>query len=374
MAWKAGPKGGNMKKFITLTLGIVMTLSLAACGGQNSATGNSDAQSATEAQTSAGESAAETGTEAAPEENTESSAENAGSIGETPETVTIQSLNAEGAEVDLEVPYDPQRIAILDMASLDILDSLGVGDRVVGSAQTSLDYLQDYVTNENVSNLGTIKEADMEAVMACEPDIIFIGGRLSASYDALSEIAPVVYLATDTDLGVVESVRKNASTIASIFGLEDQVDTLMADFDSRIEALAAFAEGKTAIIGMCTSGSFNVLGNDGRCSLIGREIGFENVGVDADVDTSTHGNEASFEFVVEKNPDYIFVMDRDAAIATEGAQLAQEIMENELVMGTDAYKNGNIVYLANPAVWYTAEGGITALDVMLSDLESELLQ
>ncbi len=169
-------------------------------------------------------------------------------------------------------------------------------------------------------------------------------------------------------------MRKNASTIATIFGLEDQVDALMADFDSRIEALAEFAEGKTAIIGMCTSGSFNVLGNDGRCSLIGREIGFENIGVDADVDTSTHGNEASFEFVVDKNPDYIFVMDRDAAIATEGAQLAQEIMENELVMNTDAYKNGHRIYLAHPAVWYTAEGGISALDVMLSDLESELLQ
>lgn len=209
--------------------------------------------------------------------------------------------------------------------------------------------------------------------MACEPDVIFIGGRLSASYDALSEIAPVVYLSTDTELGVVESVRKNAQTIASMFGLESQVDALMADFDSRIDALTAFAEGKTAIVGMCTSGSFNVLGNDGRCSIIGREIGFENVGVDADVDTSTHGNEASFEFVVEKNPDYIFVMDRDAAIATEGAQLAQEIMENELVMGTEAYKNGNVIYLAHPAVWYTAEGGVTALDIMLSDLESELL-
>ena len=32
--------------------------------------------------------------------------------------------------------------------------------RVVGSAQTSLEYLQSYVTDENVSNLGTIKEAD----------------------------------------------------------------------------------------------------------------------------------------------------------------------------------------------------------------------
>ena len=34
---------------------------------------------------------------------------------------------------------------------------------------------------------------------------------------------------------------------------------------------------------------------------------------------------------------------------------------------------GNIVYLAHPAVWYTAEGGISALDIMLQDLESELL-
>ena len=290
---------------------------------------------------------------------------------ETPATVTITSLDASGAAVELEVPYDPQRIAILDMAALDILMSLGLGDRVVGSASTSLSYLQDVVTREGVANLGTIKEADLEAVMACEPDVIFIGGRLSGSYDALNEIAPVVYLSTDSETGVVESVRRNATTIASMFGLEAQVEDLMAGFDERIAALNAFAEGKTAIVGLVTSGSFNVLGSDGRCSIISVEIGFENLG-DGDV-TATHGNESSFELIVELDPDYMFVLDRDAAIATEGAQLAQEIVENELVMGTDVYANGNIVYLANPAVWYTAEGGITALDIMLSDLESELL-
>ena len=104
--------------------------------------------------------------------------------------------------------------------------------------------------------------------------------------------------------------------------------------------------------------------------MISVEIGFDNLG-DGDV-TSTHGNESSFELIVELNPDYIFVLDRDAAIATEGAKLAQEIVENELVMETDAYKNGHIVYLAHPTVWYTAEGGITALDIMLQDLESAL--
>lgn len=343
------------KRIAALMLAAAVSVGLAACGNNASDTTSSASVRTedTSGDTSASSDSAETQ-----------------ELEAVPETVTIKSLNANQEEIDLEVPYNPERIAILDMASLDILDSLGVGGRVVGSAQTSLDYLQDYVTADGISNLGTIKEADLEAVMACEPDIIFIGGRLSGSYDALAEIAPVVFLSTDSEAGVVESVRKNASTIASIFGLEDKVDGLMADFDSRISKLAEFASGKTAIVGLCTSGSFNVLGNDGRCSIIGKEIGFSNLG--AGETTSTHGNESSFETIVEKNPDYIFVMDRDAAIGTEGAQLAQDIVENELIMGTDAYKNGHIVYLEHPAVWYTAEGGIHALNIMLEDLETAL--
>lgn len=346
----------NMKKAILLMQAGVMSLSLMACAASNdSATVGSPALESAETVV--------TDSEAATTETATTEAK---------DTVTITGLNANKEAVELEVPYDPQRIAILEMASLDILDALGVGDRVVATASTSLEYLQDYI-NDDVANIGTIKEADLEAVMACDPDVIFIGGRLASSYEALNEIAPVVFLATDSELGVVESVRNNAMTIASMFGLEDKVDSLMAGFHDRISALQEIAENKTAIVGMCTSGSFNVLGNDGRCSIIGNEIGFENVGVDANIDTSTHGNEASFEFVVQKAPDYIFVLDRDAAISREGAQLAKDIMENELVMSTDAYKNGNLIYLEHPAVWYTAEGGITALDLMLQDLERELI-
>ncbi|BBF43953.1 hypothetical protein lbkm_2641 [Lachnospiraceae bacterium KM106-2] len=36
--------------------------------------------------------------------------------------------------------------------------------------------------------------------------------------------------------------------------------------------------------------------------------------------------------------------------------------------------HNQIVCLENPAVWYTAEGGTTALDTMLSDLESALIK
>ena len=321
-----------VKRFIALTLALAATASLTACSSANNNANSSVASSSISA--------------------------------EQKQSITITSLNANKEEIQLEVPYDAKRIAILDMPSLDIIDNLGLGNRVVGTADTSIEYLTDYV--DKTENLGTIKEADLEAVMSVEPDIIFIGGRLASSYDALSEIAPVVFLSTDTELGVVESIRKNATTIASIFGKETEVDALMADFDERIAKLNEFSAGKNAVIGMCTSGSFNTLGNDGRCSIIGKEIGFTNIASE-DV-TSTHGNESSFELLVDLNPEYMFILDRD-----EGAKLAEEIMNNELVAKTDAYKNDNIIYLAHPSIWYTAEGGITALDYMLSDLESELL-
>lgn len=342
-----------------------MMLGLTACGAAQESGTETKTEQETKVQAAGAETETETGAGARKAEESKE-----GAAGQ-PETVTITSLNGNREQTQLEVPYDPQRIAILDMASLDILDSLGLGDRVVGSADTSISYLKKYVTDEEIENLGTIKEADLEAVMACEPDVIFIGGRLSSSYDALSEIAPVVYLSTDPSVGVVESVRKNAETVASMFGMEEKAEERMEGFDERVKVLSDFAEGKTAVIGMATSGGFNILGDDGRCSLIGREVGFENLG-NGDV-TSTHGNETSFELVVEMAPDYMFVLDRDAAIGREGAKLAQDIVENELVMGTDVYKNGRIVYLAHPEVWYTAEGGINALNLMLEDLEGELL-
>lgn len=285
-------------------------------------------------------------------------------------TVTITTLNGNKEETELTVPYNPQRVAVLDMAVLDMLDNWNLGERVVGMPKGSkIDYLMSYTENEAIANLGTLKEVDMEALMASEPDLIFIGGRLSAQYDALSEIAPVVYLSTDYEIGLLASVKQNAGTVASIFGVEELAKEQTDAFDARIAALAEAAEGKTAIVGLVTSASFNTLGDGSRCSLIGNEAGFENLANDVD---TTHGNESSFELLVEKNPDYIFVLDRDSAIQAEGAQLAQEVMENELVQKTDAYQNNQIVYLT-PTVWYLAEGGITAMDVMLQDLEQAVL-
>lgn len=349
-----------MKKLITLILTLMMTLSLAACG--NSANADS----------AAGNNATVDSTVNEETENNDEESDASEQEAEKPETITVTCLDGNSETVEITVPYDPQRVAVIDFATLDILDNLGLGDRVVGAVNITLDYISSYNDNEAVTNIGTLKEPDMEAIMECEPEVIFMAGRASDYYDALSEIAPVVRLTSDSELGLVESVRKNGKIIASIFGLEDEVDAKLAAYDERIAALAELAEGKTALVGMFSGGSLSLLGNDGRCSIIGTEIGFENIGISEETATATHGNEVSYEFIVDANPDYIFIMNRDAAIGADGADLAKDVIENELVMQTDTYKNGNIIYLENPGVWYTAEGGITALDVMLSDIESAL--
>lgn len=177
-----------MKKMTLLTLAMAAALSLTACG-----------QSAGQAGTTGGQAGETTSSEAASTDTESQSGSGEGKNGdaqasETPESVTVTTLNGNGEKVELEVPYNPERVAILDMAVLDMMDNWDLGAQIVGMPKSSkIDYLMEYNNNEDIVNLGTLKEVDMEALMASEPDVIFIGGRLSAQYDELSKIAPVVY-------------------------------------------------------------------------------------------------------------------------------------------------------------------------------------
>ena len=298
----------------------------------------------------------------------------------TAKTITIEALDANKKRVELDVPYDPQRIAVLDMPALDILDALGLGDRIVGSAKVSIDYLRDYNPDDSdgaIMNLGTVKTADLEKVAACQPDVIFIGGRLASVYNDLEAIAPVVYLAVDYEKGIVESSKSNAETIASIFGREAEVDALFAGFQPRVDALNAVLDDKNALLAMYNSNALALMSSQSQLNIITKELGANNlsdsVGEEA---KASHGEEASWETIITLDPEYMFILDRSTATesADEGVMGVRQVVENDLLKELDVYKNGRIVYFIDHAdVWYTATGGVQALDTMLSDLEAALL-
>lgn len=285
-------------------------------------------------------------------------------------TVTVDSLNERTKPVKVEVALHPKRIAVIDFAVLDMLDHWNLSENIVALPKaTSVPFLaKHFEKNDKVTDIGTLKEVHMEALMASEPDIIFISGRLAKKYRELSRIAPVVYMSVDRDLGSVKSFEKNLMNVARIFGKENEAKADIARFNDRAVAIRKAAQGKTAIVGLVTSAHVNLLGNAARCSLIGNEFGFKNVAAQAN---ANHGNESSFELLHKLNPDYFFVLDRDSAIARPGAKLARDILDNELVHKMNAFKNDHIAYLT-PAAWYLAEGGVTAMNIMFDDVEKAL--
>lgn len=297
------------------------------------------------------------------------------------ETITIPSLNATGQSIRLEVPYDARRIAVLDMAALDILDALGLGDRIVGSAKVTIGYLSRYNPDDSagaVENLGTVKTADLEKIAACEPDVIFIGSRLASVYDDLSAIAPVVHLAVDYSLGVVESTRNNAGIIASMFGRDAEAEAMFAGFQPRLDALNAVLSGKDMLLCMYNANAMSLMDTESQLNILAAELGGNNLGETVgQTEKASHGEEASWETILHLDPEYMFVLDRSTATGSgeEGVLGVREVIENDLIRELDVYKEGKIIYLIDHAnVWYTSTGGIQALDTMLSDLEEALLK
>ena len=177
----------------------------------------------------------------------------------------------------------------------------------------------------------------------------------------------MIYQKTDREAGALKNTREKLEQLGRLFNREAEAKAAADAFEARAAKIREVAEGKTAVVGMVTSSHFNMLGQKAPGSLIGHEFGFKNVAAGAN---SNHGSESSFELLLKFNPDYVFVLDRDSAIARPGAKLAQDIMKNPITDKTTAAKEGRIIYLNS--AWYLAEGGLHVTDLMFKDIEKTL--
>jgi iron complex transport system substrate-binding protein len=294
----------------------------------------------------------------------------AGTAARAAETIAIEAADAAGRWKRVTLPASPQRLAVADFAVLDTLDAWGLGGRIKGlTKMQKLPYAAKYFAKDNgIAYLGSLREVNLEGLMDLSPDVIFASARLRRRFGELSRIAPVVSLPVDWNLGDAASCERITTSLGTLFGREVEAEKAIADARARIARLREKARGHTALVGLVTSAHVNLLGDKARCSVIGREIGFTNLAAGAN---ATHGSESSFELIMKLDPEYLFVLDRDSAIGREGAKLARDVLDNELIRGTRAARENKIVYLDAPA-WYLAEGGVRAMDRMLGDIERAL--
>ncbi|MCE7032931.1 siderophore ABC transporter substrate-binding protein [Lysobacter sp. GX 14042] len=259
---------------------------------------------------------------------------------------------------EIVLERQPQRVVVQDIAVLDILDALGV-DAVIGVPARGLpDYLAQYGT-EPYLKTGTLQEPDYEVISAAQPDLVILAGRSRTKFSEVSAIAPTIDLSVDND-NLVEGVKANVTTLGAIFGKQERAAELNAEIDGKFAALRErTADAGTAIVLVTNAGRLGVYGNDSRLSWIFTEAGFKPVR--DEVDDRFHGGDAvSFEFILEADPAWIFVVDRDAGIGTSEGGAAQKLLDNALVHQTRAWKDGHIVYL-DPVPAYVVMHGFTAV-------------
>lgn len=192
-----------------------------------------------------------------------------------PTEVTIKSSLDE-----VKLSKVPEKIVTFDLGAADTIRALGFEKNIVGMpTKTVPTYLKDLVGT--VKNVGSMKEPDLEAIAALEPDLIIASPRTQKFVDKFKEIAP--------------------------------------------------NEGKMAAFGAKS-----------RFSFLYQTLKFKPT--DTTFEDSRHGQEVSFESVKEINPDILFVINRTLAIGGDNSS-NDGVLENALIAETPAAKNGKIIQL-----------------------------
>lgn len=249
----------------------------------------------------------------------------------------------------------PQKVFTMDLASLETLDALGV--EIAGVVGTHIPAHLSKYRDSKYLKIGSLFEPDYETINAAAPDLIIVAGRSSPKYTKLSKIAPTIDLTTDDSAFLASSFR-NARTLGRIFGKEAEVEARIAEVEAAMRSVRdkAQAAGRGLII-LTTGGRMSAYGPQSRFGALHSDFGIRPA-VES-LDRAIHGQGVSFELILKADPDWLFVVDRDAAIGQSGRPAAQ-LLDNPLVARTTAWQNGHVVYL-DPARWYLVGGGLVSL-------------
>lgn len=281
---------------------------------------------------------------------------------EAPKEVTVTHELGETT-----VPVNPEKVVVFDFGTLDTMADLGI--EPAGLPKENIpDYLSQF-EDEKYENTGGLKEPDFEKINELAPDLIIISGRQMDLYEQFAEIAPTIYLAVDP-ANYMESFKKNATTIGQIFDKEAEVEEKLTAIDEKVAALneKASAMQEKGLIILANEGKISAYGPASRFGIIHDVFGVKPA--DEKIEVSTHGQSVSFEYLVETDPDYLFVVDR-GAVATEGESSVKQVVENDLVKGTKAVKNNRVTYL-DPNVWYLSGGGLQSVLAQADEIEKAI--
>lgn len=287
------------------------------------------------------------------------------------EDLTVEINDIHGP---VTVPVNPKKVISLDNRTYETLSDWGI--ELVAAPKGVMPADSPYVTDESVLDIGNHREPNLEIIAAADPDLVIIGQRFASYYEEIKKLVPnaaVIDLNFDVSEeadkpgeNLVSGLKDSTVALGKIFDKNKEAEQLTADFDQAIEAVKSAYNGTDTIMSVVVSG-----GNIGfSAPHSGRVWGpmYEVFGwvpaLEIDNTTSDHqGDDISVEAIAQSNPDWIFVLDRDAAVSsvTDAVPAQDVIDQSPALQNVTAVSEGHIVYA--PADTYTNESIQTYLDL-----------
>lgn len=291
------------------------------------------------------------------------------SDGASTETVAITDANG-----TINVPVNPKNVVALDSRTFETLEDWGIELAAVPKGVMPAD--SDYVNDDAVQDIGNHREPNLELLAAADPEVVIVGQRFGDYYEEIKALVPnAVVIDLNFDVSeeaatpgenLINGLKNSTISLGKIFDKNAEAEALTAELDQKV------ADAKAAYNGTDTVMSVNVsAGNIGFAAPhYGRVWGplYEVLdwtpALEVEKTSSDHeGDEISVEAIAQSNPDWIMVLDRDAAIGSGDESVpAKDVIEGSpALQETTAITSNQVVYA--PADTYTNESIETFIEL-----------
>ncbi|WP_040726061.1 ABC transporter substrate-binding protein [Nocardiopsis chromatogenes] len=258
------------------------------------------------------------------------------------EGATEYPLVVENCGREVTIEHAPQRAVSLDQGSTEILLSLGLEDRMVGTASWTDPVRENLAeANEEVPRLAD-EAPSWEVALDTDPDLVtasfgrhFAQGGV-AERSRFEETGIPTYLSpTDCDGGTsingggtrtapltLDSLYQEIRELAEIFDVPSRGEDLVDELEQRRRAALEGVDGSDVTIAFWFADLKTpyVAGGRGSANLLADEVGAENVFADEEDDWPA----TTWEAFVDRDPDVIVLGDLSRERAP-GDQLQEKI-------------------------------------------------